>query len=649
MSAPTLDIEAATPDASAIIVDAVRALDDERHDEAIIACEAALKGNFACAEAFYVLGMVSLDLESPANAARLLERAHDLAPDVREFAEALAGLYASIGRVADGLFYAKLATTLSPHGRFEGLLPERFGTFFRNLERGRPDLYRARATQHLALGADDEAIAACEAQLDLTPGDAETLRMMARACRRVGKTERAIAAMHAVLHGDGASVDDLSELAHCLSKSGRHEESAACHASAMAHAPDDAQTASRRLAGMLQDPSCDSRALAAANADWQDRFAAAIVPREPAANKDRDPDRPLNVGYVCGNLFGRDIVASLEPVLQGHRYGSVRSFCYVEGRRIGIETERLMRVAHRWTDLAGVDDETAWQILRGDNIDIVVDLVGHGDGGRPMMLARRPAPIALGGIGCAFAGSAGGIDHILADDTAWPAGSAAGWRLACTPFAFHPPSIVPAIEPTQNGVSFGAQLDLSQIGPRLAAMWSRILREAPHARLLLCNVRGLDQPCIDRTLDYFSHMGVRDRVDIVNPADNFRTEFEFYQHIDIALDTAPLNGTRETYRALWMGVPVITLAGEWPGARAGASLLTAAGRQDWIADTPDGYVERAVKLAADEDGLAAIRDRLRQEVSRSPLVDGPGLTRALEDAYRALWRKWCATVDGAHG
>ena len=181
--------------------------------------------------------MVSLDLESPANAARLLERALDLAPQVQEFAEALAGLYASVGRVADGLFYAKLATTLSSHGRFDRLLPERFGTFFRNLERGRPDLYRARAVQHLAVGADGKAIAACEAQLDLTPGDAETLRMMAQACRRVGKSERATAAMHAVLHGDDASVDDLSELARCLARTGRHAESAVCHAEAMQQAP----------------------------------------------------------------------------------------------------------------------------------------------------------------------------------------------------------------------------------------------------------------------------------------------------------------------------------------------------------------------------------------------------------------------------
>ena len=398
----------------------------------------------------------------------------------------------------------------------------------------------------------------------------------------------------------------------------------------------------------MKDPSCDANAVAAAHANWHDRFAAAIVPREPAANKNWDPDRPLNVGYMFGSLFGHDIVASLEPVLLGHRYGPVRAHCYVEGRRTGIETERLMRVAHRWTDIAGVDDETVWQILRGDDIDIVVDLVGHGDGGRPLMLARRPAPIALGWLGHIFATAGGCIDHILADDEALPAAGASIWRLPRTPFAFHPPSIVPAIEATQTGVSFGAQLDLSRLGPLLVALWSRILRDVPNARLLLCNARSLDQTCIDRTLEYFSHMGVRDRVDVVNPAVNFRTEFEFYQHIDIALDTVPLNGTLETFRALWMGVPVITLCGEWPGARTGASLLTAAGRQDWIADTPDSYVERAVKLAADTVGLEAIRGSLRQEVSRSPLVDGPGLTRALEDAYRALWRNWFGTVDKAH-
>ena len=320
-------------------------------------------------------------------------------------------------------------------------------------------------------------------------------------------------------------------------------------------------------------------------------------PRAPAATKDRDPERPLNVGYICGTQFDSDALTALEPVLQGHRRGAVRAFAMSRDAGTDTATERLIRAAYRWTDIAGVNDETAWQILRGDDIDVVVDLVGHGASGWPLMLARRPAPITLGWLGHPLGNSSASLDHVMCDERMSPAGNDDGvLKLSRPPIVFHPPAVVPEIEPAPalsvGHATFGAQLDLSLVDPRLARLYGRILRAAPGARLLLCNARGLDQACIDRTLDYFAHMGVRDRVDVINPEDNFRTRFEFYQHIDVALDTVPLNGTIETCRALWMGVPVLTLAGDGPGACMGASLLGALGRPEWITTTEKAYIRR---------------------------------------------------------
>ena len=129
----------------AALREAIAALDDEWQDEAILACERALKTNPACAEAIYLLGLVAFDLDEPVRAIKLLEKAHELSPQVQEFAEALAAVQARLGKVGEALFYAKLATSLAPHPTIRDLLPERFGTFFKNLEAGETHFYRSRA------------------------------------------------------------------------------------------------------------------------------------------------------------------------------------------------------------------------------------------------------------------------------------------------------------------------------------------------------------------------------------------------------------------------------------------------------------------------------------------------------------------------
>jgi predicted O-linked N-acetylglucosamine transferase (SPINDLY family) len=115
-----------------------------------------------------------------------------------------------------------------------------------------------------------------------------------------------------------------------------------------------------------------------------------------------------------------------------------------------------------------------------------------------------------------------------------------------------------------------------------------------------------------------------------------------YREVDVALDTFPYNATTTTCEALWMGVPVVTLAGARHAARVGASLLGAAGFAAGIAARPEDYVATARLLAEQRQLLAALRANLRADMARSPLCDAAGHARALEDAYRAIWQIWCA-------
>ncbi len=478
---------------------------------------------------------------------------------------------------------------------------------------------------------------------------------MARACLGTGQATKAVAACHALLHDGEPLPGDLSTLGQALSAAGRHDEAAACHQAAIERAPDQPGLHSRFLADLLGRPGTEAAELARAHGRWQTRHAAGIGPRPRPPGLDADPERRLRVAYLSGAFYANDLMRLFEPVLKAHRRDRVEAYCYADGTRADAVTEGLMRAADKWTDITAVDDETVWEILRGDAVDIVVDLSGHHEGGRPLALARRPAPVAVGWLGYPHPAGGAAADHFLSDGLAWPSDLGEPttgervWRLPRAHFAFNPPGLSPPVGPLPAGqaghITFGASCDLGLIGPGTTALWARALGALPGARLLICNRFDQDQAGIDRCLELFSHLGLRDRVDVVNMADNFRSGFEFYQHVDIALDAAPNGAVVEACRALWMGVPVIVLAGGHHAARLGASLLNAAGHRDWVAERPDDLAAIALRLGTDREGLAELRARLRDEIEHSALVDVAGFTECLEDAYRAMWRAWCKGGD----
>ncbi len=474
---------------------------------------------------------------------------------------------------------------------------------------------------------------------------------MAQACLGAGQATKAVAACHALLHGDEALPEDQSTLARALSAAGRHDEAAACHRAAIARAPDRPALESRLLSDLLRRPDIGADQLARAHERWQARLAAGIAPRPLPHGRDADPERRLRVAYLSGAFHGNDLMRLFEPVLKAHRSDRVETYCYSDGTRADAVTEGLIRAADKWTDITGVDDETVWEILRGDAVDILVDLAGHHEGGRPLVLARRPAPVALGWLGYPHPLGVAAVDHFLTDGLAWPSGldepstGERTWRLPRAHFAFAAPALAPPVGPLPaeraGHVTFGASCDLGLIGPGTAALWARALDALGGARLLICNRFDQDQAGIDRCLELFAHLGLRDRVDVVNMADNFRSEFEFYQHVDIALDALPAGAAVEACRALWMGVPVIASTGGHHAARLGASLLDAAGRPEWLAESPDDLADIARRLGTDLESLSGLRARLRDDMARSALADVAGFTACLEDAYRQMWRKYC--------
>jgi predicted O-linked N-acetylglucosamine transferase (SPINDLY family) len=241
------------------------------------------------------------------------------------------------------------------------------------------------------------------------------------------------------------------------------------------------------------------------------------------------------------------------------------------------------------------------------------------------------------------------IDYRLTDDLADPVGMTDGlnveklWRLPTCAWCFLTPKDAPEIKLRTSGpITFGSFNALAKINRKMVAIWAEVLKRALGSRLLLKS-NGADRAkSRQRLIGEFAESGIAsDRIELRGWIGDPRGHLDLYGQVDIALDTFPYTGTTTTCEALWMGVPVVTLAGRTHVSRVGVSLLTTVGLPELVAQEPNEYVSIATALANDEARLAGLRAGLRNRVNSSPLVDGVGFAAEVDAGFRTMWREWC--------
>jgi predicted O-linked N-acetylglucosamine transferase (SPINDLY family) len=363
----------------------------------------------------------------------------------------------------------------------------------------------------------------------------------------------------------------------------------------------------------------------------------------------------LRIGYVAADF--RDHCQSLftVPFFSHHDHAQFEIFCYASVERPDDLTRRLASYADVWRDVRELDDEGLAQQIRADGIDILVDLAMHMADGRPLLFARKPAPVQVAWL--AYPGTTGieAIDYRLTDpnldpldpldpqdspDRLNPADpqhtqsasdshySERSLRLPDSFWCYDPLTTEPAVNAlpalSADSLTFGCLNNPCKLTDRTLTMWSAVLREVAQARLLLMTPAGNARQNLARRME---RQGIdMQRVGFVpfQPrADYLRT----YHQIDLGLDTFPYNGHTTSLDSLWMGVPVVTRVGETAVGRGGLSQLVNLGLGE---------------LAADRTRLAHLRQGLRSRMEQSPLTDGARFARNAEAAYRQMWQAWCA-------
>ncbi|HEY1980883.1 MAG TPA: tetratricopeptide repeat protein [Xanthobacteraceae bacterium] len=509
-----------------------------------------------------------------------------------------------------------------------------------------------------SLGQTFEAEASYRRCLALKPAAPDAYNNLGVLLERVGRYREAEACYRRAAELAPSLAHLPNNLGVLFKESGRIQEAIALHRRATELNPRLPAANSNLLYTLNYDESLTPRQLYDEHAAWG-RLEGERFPTGGARFLNaRDPNRRLRVGYVSGDFHHHSVAFFLAPLFDAHDGGEPEIFLYSNDPVADAMTAHLKARADHWAAIHHLSDEQAAARIREDRIDILIDLSGHTARNRMLLFARKPAPIEVTWLGYPNTTGLRAIDYRITDARADPPGTADD--LHTERLVHIEPSFLCYGAPEEAGevgplpalaaghVTFGSFNSFTKLNPGTLSLWSRVLREVPGSRLVLKATQFKDADTRSRAADAFAAAGIApERLDLLPPLSAAADHLARYARVDIALDPLLYNGTATTCEALWMGVPVVTLRGDRHAARVGASILTAAGLERLIAATPDEYVAIAAALARDRDELSALRGSLRGRLIASPLCDAAGFARAMQDAYRRMWRAWCVAADAA--
>ncbi|KRC18454.1 acetylglucosamine transferase [Acidovorax sp. Root217] len=428
---------------------------------------------------------------------------------------------------------------------------------------------------------------------------------------------------------------------------------------AIALTPREPSNHTNRLLFMLADPDADATSLATAAREYAAVFEPPLKPSWPSfSERNRDPWRKLRIGFLSPDFRVHSVMYFMEGVLAQLDRRQFEVYAFYLFPKSDYITTRVERHADHFIRIAGLDAKKQAQTIQDHGIDILIDLAGHTGHNGLMAMAHKAAPIQATWIG--FPGTTGlsAMDYLITDDMTDPPGvewqySERLFRMPTRLCVYRPMSRNPLwryqpiylVRPSPavgNGyITFGSCNNLGKITDTVLSTWAEILRRVPGSKLLI-EGKNLDNPDFARAyMARCNSLGLdADRVELV--ALSSSNQYLTYHRIDIALDPFPLNGGTTSMDVLWMGVPLVALAGSSFKSRLTAGILLHLGRPEWLAQTQRAYVDIAVHLAQDANSLNATRMNLRQELEESVLMREDVFCSAFGEGLRTMWLQWLA-------
>ena len=370
------------------------------------------------------------------------------------------------------------------------------------------------------------------------------------------------------------------------------------------------------------------------------------------ASRDRDVNRVLHVGFIGPDFFRHSVAYFVEALFNNLDRTRVKLHVYHTNRNRDGVTDRIEQAVDVFRHVKQEQPGVLAQIIANDKIDVLIDLAGYTQVHGLTAMAARPAPVMATYCGYPNTTCSSRIGWRIVDSITDPAGSESfnterllrldPCFLCYTPEA-QAPEVAPLPSQSRGFVTFGSFNAQRKFNKRICGLWRRVLESVPNSRLAIKSINFTEDSSVTFARQQLQDFGLpMDRVVVFPAAKSASDHLAQYGEIDIALDTYPYHGTTTTCEALWMGIPVVTLAGQTHVSRVGASLLTCVGLPSWIARTDDEYVDIAKRYAADSKALATLRSNLRARVQASELCNAPAFAKKFEAAIRQMWSAWAS-------
>lgn len=494
-------------------------------------------------------------------------------------------------------------------------------------------------------GNFDDAIAAYRTALGLKPNLASIHNDLGSVLKLRGLLDEAVAEYHRALQLEPRYTEAKSNLGLTLLAEGRMDDAVAALRQATSVEGSPAWVHSNLICSLLLHPGFGAREREEEQQRWNARFCAPLQCLRPVHGNDRTSERKLRIGYVSPDFRDHVIGRNLLPLFSHHDHRSFEIICYSGVVCPDDLTNKFRELSGQWRNTIGWGDDALAQVIRQDSIDILVDLTQHLEGNRLLVFARKPAPIQV-----SFAGypESTGLEtigyrfsdrHLIGRTLGSETLRGEQLHLLESFWCYDPVGIdlpVNELPATSGRVTFGCLNNYCKVTEAALKLWANVLRRVENSRLvILCAIGSHRQ----RAVEVLEREGIAaERVEFAEPCARDKY-LQIYQGVDVALDTFPYNGHTTSLDALWMGVPVVTLAGEAAVSRAGVSQLSNLGLPELIAGTEAEFVEIATGLATHRERLAELRSTLRDRMQRSVLMDAPRFAKQIENGYREMWRR----------
>ena len=499
------------------------------------------------------------------------------------------------------------------------------------------------------MGRDEEALAVLRRATELTPEDAQAWSNLGNALVATSALDDAADAYRAAIQRAPDLADAYNNLGHVLKDTLRQAEAVEAYRQATRLRPDSPDIASNLVYGLHFLADIDPKAMF----EEHRAYAARFTPPQPSFPDliASPPDKwPLRIGFVSGDLRDHPVGRFMLPLFRHHDREANEFICFAQWSAAEEDdvTRQLRALADGWHEIISLSDHEAAELIRSQQIDILIDLAGHTAHNRLPIFALKPAPVQATYLGYPNTTGLPTIDFRLTDALADPRdadGEALCTerliRLPETAWCYEPPADAPDVAPlpaiSAGHVTFGSFNNLAKVNAALIELWSQVLLAVPGSRLVIKATSLRDPATRSRLQAAFAAHGVEsNRIEPIGSVPSAAEHLGLYGRIDIALDTFPYHGTTTTCEALWMGVPVVTLAGRTHASRVGVSLLSNIGLRFLATTDRSQYIAAAASLAADRHRLAELRATLRDRMLRSPLMAAPAFARRFECALRDM-------------